>query len=59
MVETLEGLPVRTLETDEFGIVPLCLAGRNYNPVFIEDGIPRPALRLAVDTNPFVLQIRR
>jgi hypothetical protein len=59
MIETPDGLPVRTLEMDEFGIVPLWLGGDEYRVHLVEDGEPTVSVPLEVTSDPFIQRIKR
>jgi hypothetical protein len=59
MIETPDGLPVRTFEMDEFGIVPLWLGGTDYRVHLIEDGVPTASVPFRVTSDPCVLRIQR
>ncbi len=59
LIETPEGLPVRTLEMDEFGIVPLWLGGTEYRAHLVEDGEPTVSVPFTVNSDPCILRIKR
>jgi hypothetical protein len=50
MIETTDGLPVRALEMDEFGIVPVWLGGTDYLTVSVP---------FTVNSDPCILRIKR
>lgn len=57
MLETTDGLPVSTLETNEFGVVATWLGGTEYSLHLVEAGRATAAIRFTVATDPFVLEI--
>lgn len=59
MIETLDGLPARTLETTEFGVVAAWLGGTDYTLHLVEHGRATSSVRFKVDTDPFVLDVSR
>jgi hypothetical protein len=59
VVESRDGLPIRSVDVDEFGIVPLWLAGTDYRVHLVEDGVVTPDVPFSVDKDPFVLRIHR
>jgi hypothetical protein len=59
MIETPDGLPVRTLEMDEFGVVPLWLGGTDYRIHLVEDGSVTASVPLKIDSDPCIRRIKR
>jgi hypothetical protein len=59
VIETPEGLPVRCIEVDEFGIVPLWLSGTDYKFHLVVEGEKTESQRFSVTSDPFVLEIGR
>jgi hypothetical protein len=59
MIETPDGLPVRTLEMDEFGVVPVWLGGTDYRIHLVEDGSPTASVPLSIDSDPCIRRIKR
>ena len=59
VIETVDGLPVRVLDVDDFGIVSTWLGARDHRLHLIENGEATPSLRFTVDRDPFVLELSR
>lgn len=59
VIETVDGLPVRVLDVDDFGIVSTWLGARDHRLHLIENGEATPSLRFTVDRDPFALEITR
>lgn len=59
VIETPEGLPLRELDIDEFGIATTDILARAYRLHLIEYGRATGSIDVRVDSNPFVFEIRR
>ncbi len=59
MIETPDGLPVHTLEMDEFGVVPVWLGGSDYRIHLVEGGEVTPSVPLTIDSDPCIRRIQR